>query len=341
MHSSELAIGVTQPANPLPLSFSGNFVRNYDKPDLQRPRIGVVKSGAYGARIAAHLHLTGAPSIAVRARRGGQLAVTRLRCDTGLSERSEPIAAESAFLVNLHLRDVDSYQWWIQGKHGAAVSYSRGAVDIVNLEAGPTVLQSSPFDCLQFYVSRAVLDEIADDNGARRIGDLVCPLGRRDPVVHQFGSTILDAMEAPELACRLFLDHAMLALVAHFAHIYGDMRIDSQPVRGGLATWQVRRSTEMLLARIDGDACLSQVARECQLSLSHFVRAFKQTVGQPPYRWLVEQRVRVAKELLMQSALPMAEIATKCGFADQASFIRAFKRTSEMTPGEWRRTRRC
>jgi AraC family transcriptional regulator len=148
-------------------------------------------------------------------------------------------------------------------------------------------------------------------------------------------------METPELACRLFLDHTVFALLAHFARMYGNMRIDCRPIRGGLAPWQMRRSTEMLLARLDGDACLSQVARECQLSLSHFVRAFKQTIGQPPYRWLIEQRVKVAKDLLLHSALPMAEIASKCGFADQASFIRAFKRTAEMTPGEWRRTRRC
>jgi AraC family transcriptional regulator len=337
MNSSELALGVTRTSNPLP--FPANFVRSYDKPYLLRPRIDVAKSGAYGARMAAHLHLTDAPSITVRTKRGGQLAVTRLRCDTGLSELSEPIAAESAFLVNLHL--YDSYQWWSQGRHGVAASYSRGAIGIVNLETGPTVLQSTPFDCLQFYVSRAALDEIADENGARRIGNLVCPDGRIDPVVHQLGSTILDAMETPERACRLFLDHAVLALLAHFARMYGDMRIDCLPVRGGLAPWQMRRATEMLLSHVDGDACLSHVARECQLSLSHFVRAFKQTIGLPPYRWLMEQRVRIAKDLLLQSGLPMAEIATRCGFADQASFIRAFKRTAEMTPGEWRRTRRC
>ena len=269
MHNSELVIGVTRTPNPLPLS--SNFVRNYDKTDLPRPRIGVAESGAYGARIAAHLHLANPPCITVKTKRGAQLAVTRLRCDMGLRNPSEPIGVESAFLVNLHLRDVDSYQWLLQGETKAGSPYSHGAVDIVNLEAGPIALQSSPFDCLQFYVSRAVLDEIADDNGARRIGSLVCPRGRVDPVVQQLGSTILHAMETPEHSCRLFLDHAVLALLAHFARIYGDMRIDSQPIRGGLAPWQMRRSTEMLLARLDGEACLSEVARECQLSLSHFV----------------------------------------------------------------------
>src|ERR1700734_1600035 len=120
MHSSELAIGVTRTPNPLPLS--DNFVRSFDKPEHPPTRIGVVKSGAYGARIAADLHLVDAPSIAVRARRGGQLAVTRLGCDTGLSDLSESIGAESAFLVNLHLRDVGSYKWWFHGRDEAAVS---------------------------------------------------------------------------------------------------------------------------------------------------------------------------------------------------------------------------
>jgi AraC family transcriptional regulator len=339
MSGSELTIEALSTKDLLHSLPSEKFVRSYDQQESPRARAYVVRSGMLGARIAAHLHLMDAPSVAVKSRRGGQLAVTRLRSEAGLREASDSIGVESAFLVNLHLRDVDSYHW-SQGKIGAGAAYSRGAIDIVNLETGPTTFQSSPFDCLQFYVSRAALDEIADDNGARRVTTLVCPRGRIDPVVQQVGSTILEAMEKSQPSCRPFLEHTVLALLAHFARLYGDMRIDSQPVRGGLAPWQMRRATEMLLARLEGEACLSEVSRECQLSLSHFVRAFKQTIGVPPYRWLMEQRIRVAKDLLLHSSLPMTEIAAKCGFADQACFIRAFKRTAEITPGEWRRTRR-
>jgi AraC family transcriptional regulator len=286
------------------------------------------------------LSLSHAPVITVKARRGERLAMTRLRCDAGVSDMLEPVPVESAFLVNLHLRDVTSHKWSLRRRSRSDGPYSRGATNIVNLEDGPATLQSSPFDCLQFYVPRAVLDEIADDNGARRIDTLTCPLGKIDPVSNQLGSAILDVMEAPGLDRRPFLDHAVQALVAHFARVYGAMRIDCQPVRGGLAPWQVRRSTEMLLAHLDGQICLIKVARECELSVSYFVRAFKQTIGQPPYRWLIEQRIEVAKDLLLHSACPMADIASKCGFADQACFIRTFKRKTEMTPGEWRRTRR-
>jgi AraC family transcriptional regulator len=55
--------------------------------------------------------------------------------------------------------------------------------------------------------------------------------------------------------------------------------------------------------------------------------------------WLLEQRLKTAKELLQYSTAPMVEIAARCGFGDQAAFIRAFKRMFEITPGEWRRVR--
>ena len=103
----------------------------------------------------------------------------------------------------------------------------------------------------------------------------------------------------------------------------------------------MRRAVEVLTANIEGELCMAHVARECELSVSYFVRAFKQTMGIPPYRWLTEQRIRRAKELLLHPGVPMADIAIKCGFADQACFIRAFKRMAEGTPGEWRRAHRA
>ncbi len=60
---------------------------------------------------------------------------------------------------------------------------------------------------------------------------------------------------------------------------------------------------EMLKANLDRQIALSQVAHECKLSVSHLVRAFKQTLGEPPYRWLLQQRIDAAKELLLHSKL--------------------------------------
>ena len=52
----------------------------------------------------------------------------------------------------------------------------------------------------------------------------------------------------------------------------------------------------MLSANLDGDVPLKDVARECRLSVSHFSRAFRRTVGVAPHSWLVTRRIEVTKE---------------------------------------------
>jgi AraC-like DNA-binding protein len=122
---------------------------------------------------------------------------------------------------------------------------------------------------------------------------------------------------------------------------YGGAATTPPLVRGGLAPWQVRRAKEMLMAHLDGEITLEELAGECQLSRSHFARAFRKTTGLPPHRWLVEQRLERAKDLLLKSDLPLAEIADTCGFSDQSHFTRAFGAALGVAPGEWRRSRRA
>ena len=58
----------------------------------------------------------------------------------------------------------------------------------------------------------------------------------------------------------------------------------------------------ILSANLDGDVPLKDVARECRLSVSHFSRAFRRTVGVAPHSWLVTRRIEVAKEKLRNRA---------------------------------------
>ena len=106
---------------------------------------------------------------------------------------------------------------------------------------------------------------------------------------------------------------------------------------GGLAAWQERRAKEVLSANLDGSVPLKDVARECRLSVSHFSRAFRRTMGVAPHHWLLTRRVEVAKEKLRNTRLPLPEVALVCGFADQSHLTRVFTRTVGVSPGAWRR----
>jgi AraC-like DNA-binding protein len=277
--------------------------------------------------------------ISVRTRRKAHLAVTRLRSETGLVDRTTPFACERAFTVQVHLRPVSPVSFWLRGRSVSTEPALEGSVSIMHLEHDPSMYLGSAFDMVQFYVPRAALDEFADENDGCRRDTLTWPVGKVDPRLKSLALCLLPVLERPELASELYVDHLVFAAQAYIARTYGGIKIAPSIVRGGLAPWQFHRATEMLKANLDGQIALSQVARECKLSVSHFVRAFKQTVGEPPYRWLLQQRIDAAKGLLLHSELPMVEIALKCGFADQACFIRAFRKLLDTTPGEWRRIR--
>jgi methylphosphotriester-DNA--protein-cysteine methyltransferase len=58
---------------------------------------------------------------------------------------------------------------------------------------------------------------------------------------------------------------------------------------------------DFLEDHLDRNIALQQVAEVCDLSVSHFARAFKQSFSKPPYWWLIERRVDKAKQLMMNS----------------------------------------
>ena len=157
---------------------------------------------------------------------------------------------------------------------------------------------------------------------------------RCDDCIAVFTAGAIRAGTTPEEIAEV---HRIAAEHAGAAHVHMTS-VNPGLVRGGLAPWQVRRTEQILRESFDGEITLAHLAGECRLSVAHFARAFKRTTGQTPHRWLLERRVEHAKRLLITSAVPLAEIAATCGFADQSHFTRVFSQIVGAGPGAWRHT---
>jgi AraC family transcriptional regulator len=111
--------------------------------------------------------------------------------------------------------------------------------------------------------------------------------------------------------------------------------VRQRTVAGGLPRWQLRRAQQWLVADLQAGASVSKVAARCGLSRGYFCQAFKRSTGCTPHRWLREFRIAQAKALLL-GAMPIIEVASRCGFADQSHLTRVFGRVVGMPPARWR-----
>jgi AraC-like DNA-binding protein len=72
-------------------------------------------------------------------------------------------------------------------------------------------------------------------------------------------------------------------------------------------------------------------------SRSVFAERFSAILGEGAAHYLARLRMQLAEEWLGQNGMPVAEVASKLGYESEASFARAFKRITSVSPGAVRR----
>ena len=75
----------------------------------------------------------------------------------------------------------------------------------------------------------------------------------------------------------------------------------------------------------------------CHLHPNHFIRFFSGKTGQSPASYLLKCRMDLARQLLIETDLPVLQIAERVGIPDQSHFARLFRRCFEMTPSQCRK----
>jgi AraC family transcriptional regulator len=313
-----------------------------DLPGLPPPMdlIHMTQTGFYGQRVRQFLRLEHEPSsLITRSLRNAEIAVTETRNDSPVPGLSGALTLEDAFIVSLKLQDYPDCELWERGKCVTKADVRAGATFLYDLKTDPQYVINKPFHSLHFYLPRSALDGIAEQSGTPRVGELAFQLGigYDDEVIRHIGASLLQALRRPAEANQLFIDHMMLAFTVHVAQAYGGLQRITEPARGGLAPWQVRRACERLESDLGGKVPLAQIAAEFDLSVSHFSRAFRISTGLPPHQWLLRQRVKAAKQLMTVRDLPLSEIAISAGFANQSHFTRVFSDVVGVSPGAWRR----
>jgi len=288
-------------------------------------------------QLAEAMYLKDSTTAAVKLSELASFSFGRFQSSKGLPEIARPVVGERGYIIVSQLKAIPFVEQFLGKKRVSSGHYPIGAVSAIDLQEEPAVLLPNPFDALVLHVTQAALDEVAYAHQAPPVTHLVWPHGELDHVFAALVPILLSSLEQPDQTSKIFLDHILYASYCHIVCAYGGVPRSAPQSRGGLSYRHMRRATELLEAHLDGNIALQRVAEACNLSVSHFARAFKQTYRMPPYKWLTQRRVDRARDLMANSRLPLAEIATQCGFADQSALNRFFKRMHGVPPGIWRR----
>jgi AraC-like DNA-binding protein len=96
----------------------------------------------------------------------------------------------------------------------------------------------------------------------------------------------------------------------------------------------VSRTRDALHERFADEVPLEQLAEIAGMSKCHLVHLFHKEVGLPPHAYQIQLRVARARQLVA-AGVPLAEVATLTGFADQSHLTRLFKRVVGIPPGQY------
>lgn len=125
-------------------------------------------------------------------------------------------------------------------------------------------------------------------------------------------------------------------IVALVAHLWGCG--SSRPGESGLPVGACKRVLAYIEDRLDTPVSLAELAGLARMSVRHFCRAFRASMGCSPHQYLLRQRVERAKTLIATREMALCDIAQAAGFTDQSQLTRTFRKQTGITPAGYRST---
>ena len=114
-------------------------------------------------------------------------------------------------------------------------------------------------------------------------------------------------------------------------------RTVAQKIATRVSSAVVRCVQELVESHWDRQIPLGELARFAKCSVSTLRRQFRQTLGLPPYEWILQARIHRARQLLTTTTLQVKEIAGLVGFDDPFQFSRTFTQRTGASPRQFRK----
>jgi AraC family transcriptional regulator len=189
-------------------------------------------------------------------------------------------------------------------------------------------------------VDRSLVRQIVGEVFDRHTIELKPRIGLRDTVIEGMAEAWREELRVRGAGGRIHAEALGTALIVHLFRTYGEGGATLKTITGGMHGLRLRRVVDYIESHLSEDIGLYSLASLAGFSLHHFNDVFKAETGFAPYQFLIERRIHRAKEMLLGSDAPIAQIALDVGFSGQSHFTEHFRKSTGTTPLRFRRVRK-
>lgn len=249
--------------------------------------------------------------------------------------------------IDLHHHDFYELFLFLSGNVSYIIegkSYLLESGDIVLINSRelhqPIMHNSSiPYERIVLWLNKAFIKSLSSEN----VDLSMCfessekkNVLRSDFEVHQNVKTILCkllSLEKYEGLGRNLLYNAYIVELLVFLNTIlfaGNIKLDVEIKNSNLIDNVIQYINE----HIEDDINIDELSNKFFISKFHMLREFKKYSGTTIYKFIIQKRLIIAKELILQG-IPITDVYMQCGFGDYCNFFRAFKNEYGVTPKQF------
>jgi len=247
------------------------------------------------------------------------------------------VYAPEDVLAIILLEPVRNLRWNSGSGDDVTSSCSVGTVLIIPAHQGSVVTWPEPVEILKVVIRGGQVSESENQELAIRFGDTtdrIITFSSKQCL--QVSQLILEKLQEGTTSGESYLESlysVLLYLLARNAVVARGMS-GSQP---GLSSYACRQIENYLKANFCSPISVPEMAMMLNMSAGHFSTCFRESFGLMPHQYLMGLRLDEAEKCLMETDLPISEIAARLSFSSQSHLTTALKKYRKLTPGEIRR----
>jgi AraC family transcriptional regulator len=190
-------------------------------------------------------------------------------------------------------------------------------------------------EVIVFHLAPGLLTEVGDELG-RGVGIELAPAkDTYDRVIEGLGLIARDEYLHRNALSDLFLESAGFMMARHLLRRHAAFPIP-KPRPYKLTDWELNNLRRFVRDHLHCGFSVRELASVIGAGPAVLSQKLRSSIGQSPWRFVQEERIRRATELLKHSRSPIVELAVQLGYTDQSHFTNSFRRATGLTPKAYR-----